>query len=250
MKLPSNKTRLDLRLEPLNDTVIMYQKWRDLLFLHWEIDPAVIQMTLPKGLYVDTFDKKAYIGITPFFLEDVRPAMLPTILKINSFREVNVRTYVFNEEGVPGVWFYSLDADQWVAVEVAKLMQLNYKHSYIDAVKGEISGSITYKVSRKNEPGYYDSYFEYKITGKEFFAIQGSLEFFLIERYLLYGETENKKLFSIQVNHTAYPLCVTEIPSYDDSLIKLDGLPATGRPPDHIVGSTGVDVKIFQPKDV
>ncbi len=56
----------------------MYQRWDDLLFLHWSYDPSAIQSTLPRGLTVDTFEGKAYIGIVPFFMRDVRPSLLPS----------------------------------------------------------------------------------------------------------------------------------------------------------------------------
>ena len=34
--------------------------------------------------------------------------------------EVNVRTYVYDQASVPGVWFYSLDANQRLAVALAR----------------------------------------------------------------------------------------------------------------------------------
>ena len=57
----------------------MYQRWRDLLFLHWEYPAAAIQETLPDGLFVDTFGGKAYLGIVPFFMENIRPRRSPAV---------------------------------------------------------------------------------------------------------------------------------------------------------------------------
>ena len=34
----------------------MYQRWSDLLFLHWKWDPEDLQSCLPAGLHIDTFD--------------------------------------------------------------------------------------------------------------------------------------------------------------------------------------------------
>ena len=43
------------RLRPARQ-VVMYEQWRDLLFLHCEYSAEAIQSTLPEGLSVDTFE--------------------------------------------------------------------------------------------------------------------------------------------------------------------------------------------------
>jgi uncharacterized protein YqjF (DUF2071 family) len=66
MPTPTLSARLAVREYPKNSIALMEQKWRSLLFLHWEYDPEEIQKTLPKGLHVDLFNGKAYIGLTLF----------------------------------------------------------------------------------------------------------------------------------------------------------------------------------------
>jgi uncharacterized protein len=113
----------------------MYQQWRDLLFLHWEYSTATIQATLPDGLYVDTFDGKAYLGVVPFFMRNIRPRYLPTVPGISNFMELNLRTYVHDREGVPGVWFYSLDANQHLAVKIARrFFHLPYVFAHMNLI--------------------------------------------------------------------------------------------------------------------
>src|SRR3990172_1255020 len=124
MKQPSIKDRLLARQEPQDKFVVMHQDWRHLLFLHWEYDIEEIQRSLPPGLYADTFNGKAYLGIIPFSLQKLRFSVLPPVPGISDFNEVNVRTYVHDENGTPGVWFYSLDADNLPAVEAANLIRL------------------------------------------------------------------------------------------------------------------------------
>ena len=38
--------------------------------------------------------------------------------------------------------------------------------------------------------------------------------------------------------------CAAEMTAWDENLLALDGFPLTGRPPDHIIMSPGVDVTI------
>ena len=92
LKSPSVSDRLAVRTRPAGRKPAMYQRWDDLLFLHWSYAPMAIQGTLPRGLTVDTFEGKAYIGIVPFFMRDVRPSFCPRLPGFSDFLELNVRT--------------------------------------------------------------------------------------------------------------------------------------------------------------
>ncbi|MEM7565301.1 MAG: DUF2071 domain-containing protein, partial [Pseudomonadota bacterium] len=125
----------------------MRQRWEELLFLHWEVNPDLIQATLPEGLKVDTFEGKAYLGVVPFFMRGVRPAFLPAVPGISDFMECNLRTYVEGPDG-PGVWFYSLDCNQAIAVEVARsFFCLSYYHAEMSA-DWEDDGWLNYQTRR------------------------------------------------------------------------------------------------------
>src|SRR5437763_5271452 len=117
---------------------VIYQRWESLLFLHWRLPAARIQATLPQELTVDTFNGDAFIGVVPFFMRNVRPVGLPTMPWISDFQELNVRTYVFDPNGTPGVWFYSLDCNQPLAVIAARaLTGLEYRNAEMSAMTGE-----------------------------------------------------------------------------------------------------------------
>ncbi len=220
----------------------MYQQWRDLLFLHWEYSVAAIQTTLPKGLHVDTFDGKAYLGIVPFFMCNVRPRFFPAVPRLSQFMELNLRTYVHDDAGVPGVWFYSLDANQWLAVEIARrFFHLPYEHAAMESSRTR-SGAILYRSLRRGSST--PTVFEYAPGADVSPAAPGSLEFFLVERYRLFASA-NGRLFCGAVFHQPYPLCRASVTAWDDHLFALDGFSSSGRPPDHVVMSRGVDVTIF-----
>ena len=51
---------------------LMAQTWRDLLFAHWTLPPEAVARILPAALELDTFDGRAWIGITPFELSGLR----------------------------------------------------------------------------------------------------------------------------------------------------------------------------------
>lgn len=225
----------------------MLQNWRDLLFLHWPYDPAAVQMMLPRGLHVDTYDNAAYMGVVPFFMVDVRPFMLPPTIFYSNFPELNFRTYVHDEEGNPGVWFFSLDAANWLAVEAARRWyHLPYFHAEMTGGRDADTGEIDYYSKRVGTDESQACEFVYAPASDFEPAEPGSLEFFLIERYLLFAWSEKQQqLFKGQVYHPPYPLCEVNVIDYNDSLFEINGLARPGVAPIHAIMSPGVDVEIF-----
>ena len=141
---PTLEQRLQARLRPDDQWQVMFQSWHDLLFLHWSFDPAIIQASLPAGLTVDSWEGKAYLGVVPFLMRNIRPRFLPAVPGVSNFHETNLRTYVYDKHGRPGVWFYSLDANQWLAVRTARaLFQLPYFDAKMEHTKND-DGRITY----------------------------------------------------------------------------------------------------------
>src|SRR5215831_15051590 len=119
--------RLAMRAKP-EGRPVMEQNWEKILFLHWPIDPALIQARIPPGLEVDLFEDKAWIGITPFKVTGLHLMSLPPVPGLDSFNEINVRTYV-HYEGKPVIWFFSLDASKLIPVIAARLFYQVPYHS-------------------------------------------------------------------------------------------------------------------------
>jgi uncharacterized protein len=226
---------------PLGVRPVMFQTWLRLLFLHWRYDPALVQQTLPRGLEVDVYDGTAWIGIVPFQMRGVRPAGLPPLNGLSNFFELNLRTYVRDQEGRPGVWFYSLDADQPVAVWIAR--QFFHLPYYWAQMKMAVAGESMRYISRRlgvSEPLVY----EYSVESSSSEAVPGSLEFFLIERYRLFA-AQGQRLFTGRVYHQPYQLRKAKVYRYDAGLFGLDGLPSPPGAPDHVIYSDRVDVDIY-----
>jgi uncharacterized protein len=111
--------RLSVRARPTG-LPIMYQSWGDLLFMHWPVPAQSLRPLIPEPLDIDTHDGVAWIGLTPFTMWGVRPVFAPALPFLSKSHELNVRTYV-HLDSVPGVWFFSLDANNRVAVLGARL---------------------------------------------------------------------------------------------------------------------------------
>jgi len=220
----------------------MHQRWEDLLFLHWSLDPAEVQKKLPPGLYVDTFEDKAWVAIVPFFMRGIRPRFCPPMPGISDFLEMNLRTYVYDDQGRPGVWFDSLDCDQPFAVWTARtLFHLPYQNATMRATRTE-AGAVRYRSQRRADP--IISEFEYRLEKDTHEAVPGTLEFFLAERYLLFAQTP-RGLKTGRVHHCPYPLAEVRLAAWDTHLFSLNGYVQPCRPPDHVIGSPGVAVSVY-----
>jgi hypothetical protein len=222
----------------------MKQRWSRLLFLHWPIPAEEIRPLLPRGLALDTYAGQAWVGLVPFVVTGARPVFLPPVPGVSSFVEVNVRTYVHDRGRDPGVWFFSLDASSRVAVHVARaLYHLAYRFSKMAA---DVRGSRVHFRSRRIAPGPRPGTcaVEYEPRGAAAPARPGTLEHFLLERYVLYAAHEGK-LYRGRVHHAPYPMQEGTVEGLAEDLIAVAGLVRPPRDP-LVHYASGVDVEVFR----
>lgn len=195
--------RLIIRTPP-SRFPIMRQHWGKLLFMHWPVDADVLRPLVPKQLTIDTFDGKAWIGVVPFTMWGIRPSFTPCIPGLHAFHELNVRTYV-HYEGIPGVWFFSLDANHKPAVWTARnFFNLPYYNATMALEQnGESIKYSSIRTQTNATPAEFRATWEIGEAIEE--TEPSSLEFFLTERYCLYA-TRRDKLFRLRIFHPPWPL--------------------------------------------
>jgi len=225
---------------------VVRQRWEDLLFLHWRVRNSDLRRHLPPGLELDTFQGHAYVGLVPFTVPTNRLLWVPAPLS-PAFHEVNLRTYVKGPDGEPAVWFFSLDASsRWASLAAAALFFLPYPHSRID-FRRERNGHPGDRewlrfVSRRVEDGIADCSVRYSPAGLPRTAAAGTLEHFLIERYVLYAWT-GARLVRGTVRHEPYPLQEAELDGLEEGLFRSAGLKRPRfRPLAHYASGVTVDI--------
>jgi uncharacterized protein YqjF (DUF2071 family) len=216
--------RLAVRARPEGQP-IMHQDWGKLLFMHWRMDEKSLRPLIPERLTIDIFDGTAWIAVTPFTMWDIRafPPYLPPVPGLSSMHELNVRTYV-HLDNVPGVWFFSLDANSSVAVLTARsFFHLPY---YTAEMSLEEEGdTINYSSSRTHGDAPQARLEAKWKTGETLpYSHPGSLEFFLTERYCLYA-AHKQKLYRSRIFHEPWPLRTASLSSLDSTMIESHGLP-------------------------
>jgi uncharacterized protein YqjF (DUF2071 family) len=243
----------------------MYQSWGKLLFMHWPIDAEILRPLIPAQLSIDTFAGQAWIGVVPFTMWGIRASFLPSIPGTSAFHELNVRTYV-HYQGVPGVWFFSLDAASSLAVWGARTF---YHLPYFNATMGlaQNQNAIDYS-SVRSDAGTYAHFFaangegfSARLDSAQFqnlpqaklemswnmgerlpTAEPGSIEFFLTERYCLYSY-DRGAVYRSRIFHHPWPLQTASTNSCESTMIESLGIAQPrGEPLLHYAESISVDI--------
>jgi uncharacterized protein len=210
-----------------------------LLFLHWEVSVDDLRALIPEPLAIDTFEGKAWLSITPLTIFDARPVLIPPVPYLSWLHELNVRTYV-HYDGVPGVWFFSLDANNRPAVIGARLF---FKLPYFSAdISMDTEGNkVKFRSKRSDASARFRA--DWKIGAPAPSAEPGTLDFFLIERYSLYT-ADDLSIYRCRIHHKPWPLQEPEgLSNLESTMAEAAGLPALVRKPlIHCGGPVDVDV--------
>ena len=180
----------------MTDGWIMHQVRHDLLFAHWPVRDLDVPLPL------DRFDGRAWIGVVPFRMSGVRPRGLPATPFMSEFPEINLRTYVTLDDR-PGVYFFSLDVSNALAVMVARrFYRLPYFRARVESTR--VGDGIDFRMRRDAPPAEFAA--RYHPIGPPFEAESGTLEHFLTERYSLYTADRRGRVYRADIEHPPWPL--------------------------------------------
>jgi uncharacterized protein YqjF (DUF2071 family) len=223
---------------------LLTQTWRELVFLHWRVEPEAVAGLLPAGTVPDTFEGATYVGLIPFRMHDVGRAPLPGIPYLGTFPETNVRLYSVDGDGRRGVVFLSLDAARLVPVLAARTgFRLPYTWSRM-AVRSH-GDTRTYTSSRR-WPGPRGARSRIAVRIGERLARPSALEHFLTARWGFHNDPFGRLRY-LPNAHPRWPLHRAELLECDQDLLAAAGLPQAAGPPMSVLYSPGVTVRFGRP---
>ena len=208
----------------------MTQAWNELLFAHWPIHPEILRPLLPSTLPLDTFEGEAWVGVVPFHMSQVHPRSVPSVPWLSQFPELNVRTYV-NYQGLPGVYFFSLDASNPVAVTIARtIFRLPYFNAAMRSQR--LIDTIDY-YSQRTHRGSPAAEFRalYRPIAPVVYAEPGSLEHWFTERYYLYTVAGKNAVYRGDIHHGRWPLQRAELEVISNTMASAQGIPLSDTSP-------------------
>ncbi len=214
-----------------------YQEWNNALFLHWKVQFETLRKLVPKKLNLDTFDGEAYISLVAFTMQKIRPRNLPAIKFISEFDEINIRTYIDNDNK-KGVYFLNIEAGKLLSAFIAKTLSgLPYEKSNIQRT------DKSYKSSNIKKGFFLDTEFEVK----EKLIEKTKLDNWLTERYCLYLD-KGKEFYRYDIHHKEWEIKNVDIKRLDLKY-EIGELNLTNKP-DLIHYSDGVKVVSWKRKKI
>lgn len=223
---------------------LLSQSWRDVVFLHWRLDPAEIAPLLPDGIVPDIFDGDSWIGLIPFDMKHTSILGSPAVPFFGSFTEVNVRAYGVDAGGRRGVVFLSLEASRLAAVMVARAA-FSLPYFWASARSERRDARLTYSTTRlaADRPGARIS-----VSPGSIPIETDPLSDFLTARWRLFV-TRGGKTVTLPNAHEPWPLFRAELQDLEDELVATAGIHSTsGRAPDSVLYSPGVRTRFGAPE--
>ena len=188
----------------------MTQRWNDLLFAHWPVPAVVHRAAAARGTaggYVSGLGVAGRGAVLDGPDQVPRHASVPVA---RSFPELNLRTYVRDQQtGTPGVYFFSLDAGNLLAVAFARDLLQPAVLLGGDAFRAAIGARIL--VLQPAELAGKPVIFKARYRGlgptrKLAESRSGSLEYFLTERYCLFTRNRAGQPMRANIHHVPWPL--------------------------------------------
>jgi len=230
---------------PLRGRVISTQSWRDLTFLHWAVDPALVEPHLPAGTRPDVFEDRTYVGLVPFRMVGMGLGRGPALPWVGTFLETNVRLYSVDTTGRRGVVFLSLDADRAVVVPAMRAL-VGAPYRWARMHLSRMGDTITYE-ARRRLGGRPRSRVVVRVGAPRETT---PLDDFLTARWGAHVRRRGGTTY-VPNAHAPWPLRDAEVLEVDDGLVAAAGLPdLTERPPDHVAFSEGVYAEFTRPRRV
>ena len=217
------------------------QRWEQVLFLSWALPPEAVRPLVPDALELDLRDGHAYVSLLPLRMARVHLRDLPGMPELANFPELNLRAYV-RHHGEPGVYFFSLDAPNALAVGIGRhVFHVRYDHARM-SMRTDGDGTVRFRSHRRHVGADVTATFEasYRPTGPARPTEDGSIERFLCERYAMYGSHPDGTLVRGDIRHAPWLLRDVELELPDHGVVRAAGLPID-RPPDHVAYSDATD---------
>ena len=208
---------------------LMTQSWHDLLFAHWPMAPGELSQRVPPEFELDLFDGQAWIGVVPFHMSNVAPRGVPAMPWVSQFPELNVRTYV-RAGGRPGVYFFSLDAANPVAVEAARTL-LRLPYHWATMLVERDGEEIHYRSRRGDAASAPQFVASYRPSGPRIPPAPGTIEHFLTERYCLYARDLLGRPYRLQIHHRPWQLQSAVATIERNTMVSATGLTLPDLPP-------------------
>ena len=226
------------------DRAVFTQRWNDLSFLHWPVDPALVAPLLPAGTTPDLENGTTWVGLVPFEMSQVGIFGTPPIPYLSRFPETNVRLYAHDDRGRRGVVFRSLEAARLLPV-LAAIAGYHLPYKWARMSIGRVDGARVYRSSRRwPGPRPASSRVQIRIGDR---IQEDALSHFLTARWGLFSTWYGDRTIWAPVDHPPWVLHVAELEDLQEDLLDRAGISHLVQGQPNVMWSPGVSVRIGRP---
>ena len=214
------------------------QTWEHYFWAHWRVPVEEMRAAVPDELEIEEYDGSAWLGMVFFRVRALRPRGGLPLPGISNFLQLNIRTYVRGPDGLPGVWFFTIDASSRLAALGVRARLPRARIPRADDARGVRRldrGGV-----RADRRGRTRLLGALPLRGESFHAEPGSLEWFLTERYRLFAHDARAEM-----HHDQWLLRPAEA---EIELTSISPFPLSGEPLCHL--SLRQDALIWPPEPV
>jgi uncharacterized protein YqjF (DUF2071 family) len=223
---------------------VLRQEWRDVVFVHWSVDPDAVAPLLPPRVSPDVYGDTTYVGLIAF--RNLASGLFgsPPVPYLGRFPEVNVRLYSVGPDGRRGVVFRSLDASRLATVTAARAIGVPYQWS---RMRMGMAGDRWAAVSRRRWPGPAGA--SCRLVLRVGAPVEPDpLQLFLTARWGLHLTLRGGRPAYWPNQHRPWTLHAAEVLELEDDLIAAAGLAEPARPPDSVLYAPGVTTRFGPPE--
>lgn len=230
---------------PLQGRAVLDQRWTDLAFLHWRVEPGRVAPLLPAGTRPDLFDGSTWVGLIPFRMRGAGFGEGRPLPYVGSFAETNVRLYAVDARGRRGVVFGSLECERLAFVLGARVA-LRLPYTWARMRVQQRTDVFTYR-SRRRWPAPRGARSHVAVRVDPEVVRDDPLADFLTARWALHTRAWGATRY-LPNTHPRWPLQRAELLELEDELLAAAGLPGlVERPPDSVLFSRGVRTQFGLP---
>ncbi|GAA2058288.1 YqjF family protein [Williamsia deligens] len=222
--------------------MILDQRWENLTFVHWPVEPASVAHLFPRGTRPDVFaDGLTYVALVPFEMHDISLGRTPSVPYLGSFAETNIRLYSVDDAGRHGVVFRSLETTRLAVVPITRIVfGMPYTWAGMSVLRQ--GTRVRYQSRRRWPDRGLRSRLEVEIGEP---VEPTELEQWLTARWGAHTRIAGQTWW-VPNEHTSWPLHRAEILHLDDDLLDASGVTAAG-PPLRALWSPGVRTQFGRP---
>ena len=214
---------------------VLRQHWNDMLFANWPVPASQVAPLVPRGLQVDTYQGSAWLGVMPFWMDQIKLRGLPPIPGARSFPHLSLRTYVRDPHtGTLGLCFLSLEASNPLAAMIGRAfyrLPYHWAQMHLEQ-RNEREFSFYSRRRFAAQPVVFKA--RYRGLGPSRRLTEsraGSLEYFLMERYCLYSSNRNGEPIQANLHHVSWPVEEAEAEIEQNDLAAALGIQLSSQEP-------------------